>query len=193
MIQKPTARRPIVAISSRLAYENPWMKIREDKTLRTGGAEGIYGVVETNDSVIVSAVNDQNELYLVYGYSYPTDTWSWQIPGGGGDGEAPEEAARRELAEETGIIAEKFEMLGNLIVTCGLMKERMAVVVATALSYGDRNDKADDIDSIGDGKFVSIDEARSMVERGDICDSQTISGLYLVESWMKGLSDDCSY
>lgn len=184
-MQEPTADKPIIATSSRIAYENPWMKVREDTTLRSGGATGIYGVIETKDSVIVAAVNEKKEVYVIYGYSYPTDTWSWQIPGGGGDGERPEVAAKRELIEETGITAERFEVLGNLIVTCGLMKERMAVVVASGLSQDARDQGADDVDSVGEGKFVSLEKARQMVAAAEICDSQTISGLYLVEKWME--------
>ena len=132
------------------------------------------------------AVNADNELYIVYGYSYPTDTWSWQIPGGGGDGELPEVAAERELVEETGITAKQFKLLGNLIVTCGLLKERMAVVVATDITLGDRPPGTDDADSVREGKFVSFDEAARMVVAGEICDSQTISSLYLIEKWLAG-------
>jgi 8-oxo-dGTP pyrophosphatase MutT (NUDIX family) len=186
MTSEPTKERPIIALSSRIAYENPWLKIREDTTLRHGGVRGIYGVVETNDSVITAAVNADNELYIVYGYSYPTDTWSWQIPGGGGDGELPEVAAERELVEETGITAKQFKLLGNLIVTCGLLKERMAVVVATDITLGDRPPGTDDADSVREGKFVSFDEAARMVVAGEICDSQTISSLYLIEKWLAG-------
>ena len=157
--------------------------MREDATLRQSG-EGIYSVVETNDSVVVAALNDAREVYVVWAYSYPTDTWSWQLPGGGSDGEEPELAGQRELVEETGIGAEKFECLGRLIVALGLLKERMAVVLATGVSMGSRPPEADDSDAVGEGKFVSLAEAAGMVARGEICDNQTIAGLYLVEKWL---------
>lgn len=181
---KPTKEKPIIALSSRIAYENPWLRIREDKTLRVNG-ESIYGVVETNDSVIVCAVNSDSEIFLIYGYSYPTDTWSWQIPGGGGDNQSPEAAAARELKEETGLSAQQYTVLGNLIVSCGLLRERMAVVVATDLSQGERASSADDTDSIRTGKFVPMSDIEQMIQDGDICDSQTISAMYLVEKWLE--------
>jgi 8-oxo-dGTP pyrophosphatase MutT (NUDIX family) len=179
-MDKPLGERPITTVSSRIAYQNPWLTIREDKTLRNGNQEGIYGVVETNDSVVVCAVNEHQEVYIVYGYSYPTDTWSWQIPGGGSDREPPLEAAKRELLEETGIEAKQFEQLGNLIVSCGLLTERMAVVLARELTMGERIE-ADDADTISKGKFVSLQEIQDMIASGDICDSQSVSAIYLTE------------
>lgn len=181
---KPTSKQPIVATSSRIAYENKWLRIREDQTLRAGGVRGIYGVVETEDSVVVCAVNEAREVYLIYGYSYPTDTWSWQIPGGGGEGEAPTIAAARELGEETGLQAGHYEVLGNLIVSCGLLKERMAVVLATELQMGARTE-ADDSDSVTEGKFVSLTELRQMIRDGEVCDGQSIAAIYLLEDWME--------
>ena len=188
---EPTQQHPIVAIKSRIAYKNPWMQVREDTTLLLNGNTGLYGVIETNDSVVVAAINDKHEIYVVYGYSYPADIWSWQLPGGGGDNEDLEKAAQRELKEETGIYAEHCELLGNpLIVSCGLLKERMGVVIATGLTMAERSAGTDDLDSIGEGKFISVDEARSMVEQSAICDSQTIAGLYVVEGWIKSQQRD---
>jgi 8-oxo-dGTP pyrophosphatase MutT (NUDIX family) len=184
MNEQPTENRPIVATSSKIAYENRWLKVREDDTLRLDGTKGLYGVVETNDSVVTCALNENNEIFIIYGYSYPTDMWSWQIPGGGGDNEPPLIAAARELEEETGLRAEQYEQLGNLIVACGILKERMAVVVATQLSKGKRP-IADDTDSIREGKFVSISKVQEMIKNNEICDSQSIAAIYLVEKWME--------
>lgn len=181
---KLSKEKPIVQISSRIAYENKWLRVREDQTLRAQG-EGIYGVVETQDSVVICAVNESKEVYLIYGYSYPTDTWSWQIPGGGGDGQDPKIAAARELEEETGLIAEKYQVLGDLIVSSGLLKERMAVVVATGLQESTRPASADDIDVIDEGKFVHFTELANKILSGEICDSQSISAIYLLEKWIK--------
>lgn len=186
MTPGPTKEHPIIATSSRIAYENPWIQVREDETLRTGGVKGIYGVVETNDSVVTCALNEQDQCYLIYGYSYPTDTWSWQVPGGGSDGgEDMVAAAGRELTEETGIVAGELKLLGSLIVSCGLLKERMAVVVGRDLSIGERP-VADDSDSISKGAFYSLADLQEMIMQGEICDAQSIAAIYMVEKWLEG-------
>ena len=185
MTDKPTKDKPIVALSSRIAYETPWIKIQQDETLRAGNQKGIYDFVDTDDSVVICALNEQKELYIIYTYSYPTNSWSWQLPGGGSDGEPALEAAKRELYEETGTTASSYQTLGNLIVCSGLLKERMGVVVATDLTIGKQPEEADDIDVITEGKFVSLSEIHDMIQKEEICDSQSISALYLLERWME--------
>lgn len=183
MTSQPTKDHPIIATSSKVVYKNSWIKIREDKTLRIGNIEGIYGVIETNDSVVVCAINERQKIFLIYGYSYPTDSWSWQVPGGGGDNASSIIAAARELKEETGIDARQYVELGRLIVSNGLLNEHMAVVVATELTMGKRSE-ADDVDAIAQGKFFSLQEVELMIKTGKISDSQSISAIYMTEKWM---------
>ena len=169
---------PWKILSSRVAYENPWIKVREDKVIRPDGNDGIYGVMESKDSVVVVAVNDKNEVYLIYSFKYPVAQWSWGLPGGGGDGESAEKASKRELTEETGIIADKWTNLGSTRVSSGLMTERMSVLLAQDLTFG-KQKIADDTETIDGGKFVSFEEADEMLARGEIDDAQTVTGLYL--------------
>ena len=92
---------PWQTISSTTVYENPWMRIREDAVIRPDGNDGIYGVMETKDSVVIVALNEQHEVYLIRSFSYPSLEWGWGLPGGGGNDEEAEVASKRELAEET--------------------------------------------------------------------------------------------
>jgi hypothetical protein len=108
------AKNPWKTVSSRVAYENAWIRLREDQVIRPDGRPGIYGVVEIRPSVGVVAMNERDEVALVGQWRYSVNRFSWEIPRGGSH---PGETdmlcvAKRELAEEAGLIAEKWEALG---------------------------------------------------------------------------------
>jgi 8-oxo-dGTP pyrophosphatase MutT (NUDIX family) len=174
---------PWKTLSSKTVYQNPWMRVREDVVVRPDGSNGIYGVMESKDSVVVVAMNDKNDIYLIRSFSYPASAWRWGLPGGGGDGEHPEVASKRELAEETGIIADKWTFLGRTRVSSGLTTECMAAYLAQDLTFGDRI-AADDKDIIEHGRFVSVEEIDSMIANDEIDDTQTITGIYLAQRWL---------
>lgn len=177
-------KNPFKTLSSKIVYKNPWIRVREDAIIRPDGSESIYSVVESKDSVIVGALNDKNELFLIYSFSYPAQSWQWELPGGGGDDEHRLVASKRELAEETGIIANDWVELPSTRVCDGFMTERTATLLARGLSFGPKP-VADDHGVIADGRFFSFDQIHKMVEEGQIDEGQTITALYLIEHWLK--------
>ena len=94
-------------LSSRTAYENAWLRVREDQVIRPDGQPGIYGVVEIRPSVGIVALNDRDEIVLVGQWRYTVNHYSWEIPRGGSRADEVDIqcAAERELAEEAGVIA----------------------------------------------------------------------------------------
>ena len=74
-------------ISSKIVYQNPWITIHEDQTISQDGNTGIYGYMESRDSCMIVVVDDQERLYLVRGFRYPSQIFGWELPGGGGDNE----------------------------------------------------------------------------------------------------------
>lgn len=169
---------PIKTLSSKIVYQNPWILVREDEILRPDGNKGIYGVMESKNSVVIVALNDKSEVYLIRSFKYPTKVWNWGLPGGGGEGEDALVASKRELAEETGIIASDWSILGETRVSSGLMTERMTVLLARDLKFEDKIE-ADDKELISEGKFVSFDEIDEMIRDREVDDAQTVTGLYL--------------
>ena len=162
-------------------YENPWIRVREDAITHPSGSEGIYGVVESRDSIMVGAVNDKHEIYIIRSFSYPAQKWHWELPAGGSDnGENMIEASKRELAEETGIIAKNWQQLGWTRVCDGLMTERMATLLATDLQILDKP-HSDDKSLIDDGKFASLDEIHELIASGEMDEGQSITALYFIE------------
>ncbi len=134
-----TNHNPWTKLSSREIYANPWIEVREDQVLRPDGQPGIYGVVHfKNKAVGVLPVDDDGQVWLVGQYRYPLNAFSWEIPEGGGlDDEAPEEAARRELREETGFTAGELEFLSRSHLSNSVSDEVAYLYRATALTPGE--------------------------------------------------------
>ena len=101
---------------TRVAYENAWIRVHEDEVTRPDGAPGLFGVIEVRQpAVFVVALTDADEVVLVT-VDRHTVGKSVEVPAGGTDGEDPLVAARRELAEETGLAPgpAAFQYLGRL-------------------------------------------------------------------------------
>jgi len=173
---------PITTVSSKIVYQNKWIKIHEDKTMLPGNKEGLYAYLESNDSANIIAIDDKDRVCLVRQFRYPSQSWGWESPAGGNDGQDSIDAARRELEEETGIRADNMEALGKALVSCGLMVERQHMFVAYGLHVGEAH--VDDDETISGMQFFSFEEIDKMIERGEVRDNQTISALYLAKQWL---------
>jgi 8-oxo-dGTP pyrophosphatase MutT (NUDIX family) len=170
---------PWKILDSEIKYQNPWMRIREDRVITPTGSNGIYGVMETNDSVIVVAVNEKDEFLLIRCFSYPAQSWNWELPGGGGDNEDIVVASKRELLEETGITAQKWTKLGKTRVCNGLMTEQMTIYLAEDLVQTNNNEIADEQIDVID--FFDLGTIERMIRSGEINDSQSITALHFAK------------
>lgn len=142
------AQNPWKTESSRIAYENAWIRVREDQVIRPDGGQGIYGVVEIRPSVGVVAVNERDEIALAGQWRYSVSRYSWEIPRGGSHpGETDMlSVAQRELAEEAGLLAERWEALGSVDVCNGVADDVQNLYLATGLkSTATRLDPEEDI------------------------------------------------
>ena len=106
-------RGPFQVISSRHIYSNPWITVREDKVIRPGGTESIFGVVDLMAGASVLALTDDHEVYLAKEYKYGVQQHSVELVSGGLEpGEQPLETAQRELREEFGLEAREWVDMG---------------------------------------------------------------------------------
>lgn len=170
------SKNPWQRLGSKIVYRNPWITVREDDVVTPGGAPGIYGVVEARIATGVVAMTEAHEVYLVGQYRYPVDEYSWEIPEGGSDpGEDPMVTAQRELREETGLVAERWEQLGGEIhLSNCFSSERGYLYVARSLSQGEA--EPDHTEQLV-VKKLPLSECLAMVDRGEIKDSLTIIAL----------------
>jgi 8-oxo-dGTP pyrophosphatase MutT (NUDIX family) len=172
--------RPVRTTSSREAYRNPWIRVREDEVENEDGSTGLYGVVERPDFALVIAA-ERDGFWLVEQYRYPLGRRSWEFPQGtwsqGGSGTA-EELARAELAEETGIRAGTLRRLGHLDLAPGLMTQGFDVWLATDLTSGPTAREATEADMRS--AFVAETELRAMIGDGRFTDSPSLAAYSLL-------------
>jgi len=175
------AGRSITTLSSREVYRNHWMRVREDEILRSNGQKGIYGVVEKDESAIILPI-DNNCVWLVEQFRYTIQERAIELPQGGWEMEVedPEELARGELKEETGLHAENMTYLGSLWIAYGFTRQRQHVFLATGLTTCENNPDDEEHDLAV--RAVAVDEFERMMLSGEIRDNCTVAawGLYLL-------------
>lgn len=122
-------------LSSREGFSTKLFRIvvKEMLSPRTGRSMEFYAI-ETSDWVGVIPLLD-GEVVMVRQYRHGIEGWCLEIPGGIVDDESPEEAARRELKEETGYEAEELELLGTLRPHPALFNNRFYVFLAKGLKW----------------------------------------------------------
>lgn len=172
--------KPIKTISSKSVYKNDWMEVLHNEIERSDGAKGIYGVIKKSDVALIIPRLKSGEFFLVNQYRYATDAQSWEFPAGLLNGnENPEEAAKRELKEETGLEVSKLNLLGKIHVANGYTNQGLFVFLAENLVEGEKDLDESEGDLIT-GTFT-LEEMNNMIFEAEITDGPTVAALYLLK------------
>lgn len=176
-------KNPWRTISSKEIYQNQWLKLREDSVITPGGIKSIYGVVETSPAIAIVPLTQNLDTYLVGQYRYTLDIYSWEVPeGGAGTGESNLDAAKRELKEETGLLAKKWTYFDSLYTSNSITNEIGHIYLAEDLSQTEAMPEHTEQLEI---KRLPFMEAYKMVERYEIKDALAIISLSRVYHYLK--------
>lgn len=173
---------PWKRLSSRTAYQNPWITVREDKVIHPDGHEGIYAVVEVPPSVFIVALDEDRKIWLVDCFRYSTERMSLEIPAGGTEGKDPLESAKRELQEETGLVAGEWQKIGELDAHNGVCREVIYIFLATQLKQTGVHEQ--EADGIKRSLSMPVTDVYDAIKNGRIRDSETIAALHLAKDYL---------
>jgi 8-oxo-dGTP pyrophosphatase MutT (NUDIX family) len=169
-------RNPWKTLSSHTAYQNEWLRVREDAVLRPDGNPGIYGVVEIRPSVGILAFNAAGEIALVGQWRYTIERYSWEIVrGGSSEGETDMQAiAQRELREEAGFVARTWRPLAAFDVCNGVTTDVQHIFIARDLEYvGTDQEPVEEIVT----EWHPFERAVQMVLRGEITEVCSVAAI----------------
>jgi 8-oxo-dGTP pyrophosphatase MutT (NUDIX family) len=175
-----TGEPDIRTLASSVIYEDSWMSLRRDEIERPDGSRGIYAVVEKPDFAVVIPA-DSGRFCLVEEYRYPVRRRAWAFPQGAFPDRAtgnPEDLARLELAQETGLRARELTLLGFLHSSHGTSGQGFHAYLATGLTEGEPDREPEEQDMIH--RWVSRDEFKDMIRTGMITDDSTVAAYSLL-------------
>lgn len=161
-------------------YQTPWIKVSDHQIIDPGGNEGQYGVVTfQNIAIGVIPLDEDNNTWIVGQFRYPVNSYSWEIPEGGGKLDVPPlDSAKRELQEETGIIAKEWGLVLEMDLSNSASTERAFIYVARDLTFGkSQPDENEDLQVIK----LPFEELYKRVMNGEIRDSLTVAGVMKVK------------
>jgi len=169
-------KNPWIKKSTEKIYENPWIKVVEDQVVRPNKTEGIYGHIHyKNKAIGILPLDEELNTWLVGQYRYTLDEYSWEIPTGGVPlDEDTLDGAKRELKEETGLIAKMWKKLLKIHTSNSVTDEYGYVFIAQDLTQGEMEwDETEELKI----KKISLKDALQLVMTSEITDSLSIAGI----------------
>jgi len=165
-------------------YRGRMVVLRRDRVCVRGEHEFEYAYIESQGAVWVVPVTPDRQIVLVRQYRYAVDEWVWEVPAGGlfdHDGD-PESLASRELREEVGGEAERFQYLGFYYGGVAITDSKCHVFIArnTRLTYPTAHEAAETMTT----HLFSIDEALRMARSGEMRDGRSALALLWSEPYL---------
>lgn len=160
-------------LSSEIAHKNPWYQVRHDKVEWPNDYQGDYYVIEGWEGVAVIAIQD-DKILIVRQYRYPIEQRTVELPMGSVKGdESLEQAAERELKEETGYKLSALKKIGTIYINAGVSNVGLHVYEALELSLMERELDKEEQDM--DFEWIPLDEWRKLIAQNMVIDADTLA------------------
>ena len=170
-------------VSGTTIYEGKVFTVLVDQARLENGKIATREVVRHNGGAAVLALNENCEVAMVRQFRYAAGTELWEIPAGKLEaGEEAREAARRELEEEAGLVAERFEDFGSIFPTCAYCTEIIYLFLATKLRTVPCHLDEDEFVTM---EWVAMDVLLEMIDDGRISDAKTVCALLKAERLLR--------
>ena len=168
----------VKVLSSKTVFRGPVFTVDSDVVEEPGNVRARRDVIRHSGSIVVLPIDDSGRtprVLLERQYRYAAGMRMWELPAGRIDpGERGLEAARRELIEETGYTAAKWQRALFFFASPGFLGESMTVYLARGLKKGIAQPEEDERIAV---RFFSLSQAVNMVMTGKIVDAKTIASL----------------
>ncbi len=170
---------PWKVLEQREIYNNAWINVTEFDVINPAGKKGIYGKVNfKNHAIGIIPLDDELNTYLVGQYRFTLNQYSWEIPEGGGPhGIEILESAKRELKEETGLVAEEWTKLTAIHLSNSVSDEAGTIFLARKLRQEEATPEETEQLVV---RKVPFEEAYQMVENGTITDTVAVVAILKV-------------
>ncbi|WP_345771506.1 NUDIX hydrolase [Geodermatophilus normandii] len=178
---EPAAAGDYRVLGTETVYDGRVITLVKDTVAMPGGGDSVREVVRHPGAVAVVALTEDGEVVLLRQYRHPVGGYLWELPAGlrDSDGEPPLETAKRELAEEVRMAAERWSLLTTTFSTPGFCDELVLVYLAEDLSDVDRPEgftvEHEELDMTVE--LVPLAEAVQRVFDGGIRNSAAVIGL----------------
>lgn len=161
-------------------YDNPWVNVTEFNVINPSGGKGIYGKVHfKNHAIGIIPLDEDLNTYLVGQFRFVLNQYSWEIPEGGGAHDTDIlESAKRELKEETGLVAIEWTKLTNFHLSNSVSDEQGTIFLARKLKEEQAMPEETEQLVV---KKVPFEESYEMVENGTITDSMSVAAILKVK------------
>jgi ADP-ribose pyrophosphatase len=167
-------------LSRSVAFSGRVFRIERDRVRLSNGRTTTLDIVRHRGSVVLIPQPSPDEVILIRQFRYAIGRWIWELPAGTLDpGESPRAAARRECAEEIGLVPGRVRKVGVFYPTPGFCDEVMVYYACTKLARPARA-IAQDPDEQIEPRLFTLRRLRALIARGDIVDMKTVVGLSLL-------------